>query len=453
MPIPVPQQVLNDYLMSRSVMDAPRSAAQRVIDAVFGRTYPEQATNAFTNVQPLALLPGARGVIRNAPLGASWFRGHGGSRPIEDVLHQGFLPRAKVQKLGEPLGVSLTSRPEVAVQFADGNPIMRVAVNTPPENVLDLAGTIPGSLRPPERAQDILRAASADVTRNYRPPGFTTTIAEAIKEKADRLASLSSRHQNPHPALGAPLDRAQSEVHKQLVSNREALTGYNAAMSNRLRDVGYEAVAYHPDRYSEFELRVIDPSRAIPVGTLDPIGFRFVTGGGFFEKIKAGLTEQFKEGFITDEELNAALKYLEFNPGKPTYKEVLDWLVNNEMGHLGEVPSESGLFTFPSNIAATLADLGSASIGGKFGEGAVLSRFGRRFNPKFNAIMEAANQQTGKSHLKQIYKEWGPERYIGGYKEPPTPLRPQSSSGPIVVDWANPEGVALEELLSWMKKD
>ena len=48
MPVNVPQQVLNDYLMSRSVMDEPRSVTQRVLDAVFGRTYPEQATNALT---------------------------------------------------------------------------------------------------------------------------------------------------------------------------------------------------------------------------------------------------------------------------------------------------------------------------------------------------------------------------------------------------------------------
>lgn len=48
MPLNVPPQLVNDYLMSKSVMDQPRSGAQRVIDLMFGRTLPEQATNAFT---------------------------------------------------------------------------------------------------------------------------------------------------------------------------------------------------------------------------------------------------------------------------------------------------------------------------------------------------------------------------------------------------------------------
>lgn len=48
MPVNVPQEMLNDYLMSRSVMDAPRTWPQWLTDFVFGRTLPQQATNAFT---------------------------------------------------------------------------------------------------------------------------------------------------------------------------------------------------------------------------------------------------------------------------------------------------------------------------------------------------------------------------------------------------------------------
>lgn len=73
MMIPLPQAILNDYLMSRSVMDEPRALPQQLLDFFFGRTYPEQLTNAFTGAVGLLkpeshLLPYMKGALDLLPL-------------------------------------------------------------------------------------------------------------------------------------------------------------------------------------------------------------------------------------------------------------------------------------------------------------------------------------------------------------------------------------------------
>ena len=58
MPIPITQSMKDEYLLSKSVMDPERTPYQSLIDFVFGRTYPEQATSAFTGLTGLKEKPG-----------------------------------------------------------------------------------------------------------------------------------------------------------------------------------------------------------------------------------------------------------------------------------------------------------------------------------------------------------------------------------------------------------
>jgi len=69
MAIQYPQEWADEELMSKSVMDAPRSIPQKIGDAVFGRTPKEWFTNAFTN------LPVAKYDILDKDLIKPFYRG------------------------------------------------------------------------------------------------------------------------------------------------------------------------------------------------------------------------------------------------------------------------------------------------------------------------------------------------------------------------------------------
>jgi len=103
------------------VMDAPRSVTQRVLDMAFGRTYPEQATNAFTGglgtinfANPLSkamwliarkrLEPEMRGAIERSPYN---FRLR--TMPFENKALSPYESGAFVQTRAKPGGYLNTS--------------------------------------------------------------------------------------------------------------------------------------------------------------------------------------------------------------------------------------------------------------------------------------------------------------------------------------------------------
>lgn len=53
-----PQEVIDDYEMSKSVMDTPRPWYQKAIDLVFGRNPAEQFTNSLTALKPGMVIAG-----------------------------------------------------------------------------------------------------------------------------------------------------------------------------------------------------------------------------------------------------------------------------------------------------------------------------------------------------------------------------------------------------------
>lgn len=141
-------------------------------------------------------------------------------------------------RLGEPAGVSLTRDLAVARKF--GTPL-RVGVDIPPSSV--------GDLLDPE-VQRLLREAFTKGSGGITP--------YQLREAADL------GYQPP----GFGVDPAQ----------------VNQAMSDYLRSKGVEALRFNPRRWNEFELRVLDPKRAIPLGTIENptegIPWRYYYGKG-----------------------------------------------------------------------------------------------------------------------------------------------------------------------------
>lgn len=190
----------------------------------------------------IGILPGreriARDVIKRG-LKEPWF--HGTNGEISQILGSSVPPRLAKEypteywelaskraqgfdpsrigsstgtRLGEPAGVSLTRDPEVARKFGT---VLRVGVDTPPSTV-----------------------------GQFVDPEFQRLFKEAYQKA--RL-----------PEMG-PITSPQD-----LVSRPQM---FNQRMSDYLRSQGVEAIAYNPRRWREFELRVLDPKKAVPFGTM-----------------------------------------------------------------------------------------------------------------------------------------------------------------------------------------
>lgn len=148
-----------------------------------------------------------------------------GFRP--ELTGKHFNPR-----LGEPAGVSLTSDPFIAKNaFGD---LLRVAVDIPPSSV--------GQWADP-------------ATRQLMQEGYRKIMEEVP------LRPRGSPHQN--------LKFGESVFQAGGFGQSADIAAFNQRLSDYLLSQGMEALAYSPRRYHEFELRVLDPSRAIPIGPLE----------------------------------------------------------------------------------------------------------------------------------------------------------------------------------------
>lgn len=130
-------------------------------------------------------------------------------------------------RLGEPAGVSVTRDPAVARNFGD---ILRVGVNVPPSSVGE-----------------------------FVDPEFQRVFKEAY-----------SRAMNLPPKLA--LREGMTAGY-----GREKWAAFNQAMTDYLRSKGVEAIRYNPKRWQEFELRVLDPEKAVPLGMVYPDPKRVMT--------------------------------------------------------------------------------------------------------------------------------------------------------------------------------
>lgn len=132
-------------------------------------------------------------------------------------------------RLGEPAGVSVTRDPAVARKFGD---ILRVGVDVPPSSV--------GEFVDPE-FQRLFKESFLKARESF--PGYHTEIVN--------LSSVPVSI----PMVG------ENYLDEGL---------FNQRMSAYLRSQGVEAIRYNPKRWNEFELRVLNPENAVPLGTLPP---------------------------------------------------------------------------------------------------------------------------------------------------------------------------------------
>lgn len=285
MAVQLPQNWGNEELMARSVMDEPRSWSQWLVDKLWGRTPSEQFTSGFTSLPMLRIgvLPGMERTasrLTREGLRGPWFHGTpaspGQMGQLEGLLRSGFDPQKMGKtagiRLGEPTGVSLTRSPRVAGSFGD---VLRVGVDVPPSAV--------GQFVDPE-FQRLLRGSYEGALSRYKAGhDATSTMLDWLKSDPGALPYIQERL-------------------------RGEFSAFNQAMSDHLRNQGVEAIAYSPRRWSEFELRVLDPSKAVPLGRIPPaeIGgtltnpvmrryWEGVPGAGPYAGLRARLEQAFHE--------------------------------------------------------------------------------------------------------------------------------------------------------------
>jgi hypothetical protein len=236
------QDIGDDELMSRSVMDEPRSGFQKLQDLLVGRSPSERMTSGLTSLTPLrvGVKPGMEKMasqLTQRGLRGPWFHGTP-SQPSqiglrEGLLREGFQPErigaTTGTRLGEPAGVSLTRDPRVASTFGD---VLRVGVDVPPSSV--------GQFVDPE-VQRLFRAAYEKATPDWIRPDTSMLGPSGLKTS---------------PPIGVAQD----------------VGAINQRMTDYLRSQGLEAIQYNPRRWAEHELRVLDPQKAVPLGVIESPG-------------------------------------------------------------------------------------------------------------------------------------------------------------------------------------
>lgn len=163
------------------------------------------------------------------------------------------------QKIGEPLGISITRDPRVAEHF--GTPL-RVGV--------DVHSSQLGDLLDPE------------VLKVYR----------------NAYEKLMNEFPNPRFSIGENLRHTQfKDIDKDLLMdpNFGFTREINERLSKLLQEQGLEGVRYNPNRYAEYEARIFDPKKVIPLGELPRVPFNRVSYEELDARIKGKLTKPIRE--------------------------------------------------------------------------------------------------------------------------------------------------------------
>lgn len=197
----------------------------------------------------------AREAAPHTPMrGGEWvnklFRGpwwHGTPNP-ETVLKKGFSPteigRGGI-RFGEPSGVSLSASPYAAEQFAHKPEVLRVWPNVDPKSVL------------PVWSQEAAGPLHKAYLQALEGKGIHTLQPGA--SVAEELASHMPPDVRPDTYM---LQHAMEGLRSE---NPELVKAFNEYLARLLRKEGVQGLLYNPRRYGEFELRVLDPHRAVPM--------------------------------------------------------------------------------------------------------------------------------------------------------------------------------------------
>jgi hypothetical protein len=151
-------------------------------------------------------------------------------------------------KLGEPAGISLSMLPSVSQKFSADEYIHRV---------LPLYGG-----QPTERIVNLLRPEG----RNFLNDAYDTVINKSL---GNRLPNLSERFNrtlmgtpgslwNPPEILEDLFNTVPSSMLGQVGS-------FNQQLSTQLQSMGKRGILYNPQRWSEYEMLMLDPSYVKPL--------------------------------------------------------------------------------------------------------------------------------------------------------------------------------------------
>ena len=207
---------------------------------------PKQASMYRDWVRQVARVPaqempgGAGGEWVKRLLGGSWW--HGANEP-EKIIQSGFKPDMFPRmglRFGEPAGVSLTALPYKATEFSSsGTSPIRVWPNVDPKSVLPAWSD--------EAAEPIMKAYLAALDTPYKQ-------GSTIRDLLRRFAEEQGGH------AGQGLRYAANQMASR---ESDAAQHFNRVLSEKLGGQGIQGLIYNPHRYNEYELRVLDPAKAV----------------------------------------------------------------------------------------------------------------------------------------------------------------------------------------------
>lgn len=291
----------------------PRSLRQVLVDEWINMSKEEKLANvvglfADPQVLGLGMIAGAKGpVLRAAMRAETVARGKAPAGGIGKLIHdvvsgswwhgrksypkrgESFAEvRGRTGNLGEPMGISLSKVPGVAMKFAGELPYEEVEEKLWAK-VLDAYkrkfGTIPN--RPMKL--DEIKAAVPEAYKKYeditgrlglRPisrafplvggppaeriiPGW---IGPGTEEAQEVLKELYSKAVVKSPTSILPLERTVSSYAESVGRDR-----LNRLVTEGLQEKGYKGILYSPARYGEHELRMFDPKDVLSLGkVIDP---------------------------------------------------------------------------------------------------------------------------------------------------------------------------------------
>ena len=214
---------------------------------------------------------------------------HGGKRSSR-ILEEGFDPARVGQqyglRFGEPSGASLTLNPLAATGFGtplrvapvirprDIAPVFtdkakeailesyqhsRRSVGTDPNIALRSGDVVMGGTQESDYYRKFIDSAREMLSKEKS--NLSTNDLLALLRDARMKAAIEHRKFYGGDVLEPPFYNALNAI-----LNPKLIRQFNDAMSSRLRQAHeIEALLYNPNRYREFELRVLDPRKIVPL--------------------------------------------------------------------------------------------------------------------------------------------------------------------------------------------
>lgn len=171
-------------------------------------------------------------------LGGSWWHG---TPATEDVLKKGFAPEYEKMGLrfGEPHGVSVSADPRRASAFGStGENVLRVWPKVDPKSVLPVWAD--------EAHEPIIKAymQALEHQPNLNDPRTVRDFLSELNSGGWGMKYAANEMPSRYPHIARQ---------------------FNQRLSEELEKQGIQGLLYNPHRYNEYEMRILDPRKAVPI--------------------------------------------------------------------------------------------------------------------------------------------------------------------------------------------